>query len=1483
MSKAQKIFIVIMMMILFILAIVTISKAEGAVVEYPADPQIDKKILINYPMYSKGIVTVNGERLEEVDEYYYDRLFCIQRGQELKGLEFMTYTYARHFEIVGDVATDLVSGVSVKTSLNANLAYVLAQDLNHYGEEDIPKNYEPVQQAVWYYIEQWGAATNDWFNLEEETKSKQDSDISIEKSELMDASQDYADRLQKSNSTDGTNNSYIIDNTNKGAITVNASGNNIRIGPFNWSFSGTLDEINVKDQNGNVISNVMYSQYDGTNLKQIGIGEIKSGQDFYILIPNGTSVSKITAVTARRGLEIYRVRFWILKPDNGSWQHLMFRERYPNEPQQIETEFEYDIDITGKIRIRKVNQDNYNIGLGGVGFRIKREETYVNESGTTYTVHTYVHQDRNGNISYVGNSSGATVFYTDDAGFISIDGLMVGKYIAEETVNPNYGYEFLSDDIYFNISSKNAQTITITNKQVYVKLSGYVWLDVQSGKQSTRNNLYNNDYNDDEDELLDGVIVRLKDRNGRTIKQTTTRRINLGDRILRYYLFEDVNADEVKNGTYYIEFEYDGLTYTNVTPHTNVNNGSKAAESEITRQRFNEEFSTIEGDSSNRRGNSGVALNRNGNTEHRLSYSRNTDEHTSTLINNNLPVGQYPITANTNSANYYIRDDFEWGDEEVPYINLGLYLREQPDLAVLKDMENVRLAINGYNHIYEYAKRFENLEERLENNEETGFNVGVKFGSELNSSYTRAIYEADYEYVTGVPEDSSRELQVYVTYRIAVRNESTNLITRVNSLVDYYDSRYELVAAGTGVNQEGIITGELNSSTEEYNDEYSKAIIYTNSRVRNQEYNEFYVQFKFTREAVVEILNNRETLDNVVEINSYSTFDSDGDVYAGVDVDSNPGNAVPGDSDTYEDDTDRSPSLQLVVKDARRMTGTVFEDETDVPEDGQNPDKVMTGYIRQGNSTYDSGEHGIAGVDVTLQGIAATGGMEYRTKTVSTAGWYSRSEFTHTYFNRDDNGNEVEIENVAEHNYRTEISAGTIVQVNLPSVYEGEPSDTQGYVYLNVGDFYIDDYIPGDYDLIYTWGDEEYEGEKYLVQNYKGTVYNKDRYDINYGTNDTNGDKEWYKNDVSTRLTDAVDDYRTRTSIDEYFKQVNNETLRGEKYTSNTEDRPTQMNSTTPRMGITVENTESITTDSNGNELVFHIQNIDFGIIERAKQDINLTKRIRTMKVTLANGQTLVNLTVDEDGNLSGQTSNVIYLGPSENNEPKNGLIRLEMDSELIEGSKLEIGYELKVENNSEKDYATKDYYIYGIITENEEGLVTISPTILDYLDNDWDFSTDTNTNNWESAIKEDGQVVFVDSNGKIMPPLSTDTINAIKDQKILFTDDLKNIKPAESASVALNVSKILTSSGDITLDNSAEVIQIDKPGGSEPEIEVIPGDYEPGSNPEKHDDDWSETTIITPNTGEDLNYIVPIVVIVTAFVIVGVGVIFIKKKVLNK
>ena len=94
-----------------------------------------------------------------------------------------------------------------------------------------------------------------------------------------------------------------------------------------------------------------------------------------------------------------------------------------------------------------------------------------------------------------------------------------------------------------------------------------------------------------------------------------------------------------------------------------------------------------------------------------------------------------------------------------------------------------------------------------------------------------------------------------------------------------------------------------------------------------------------------------------------------------------------------------------------------------------------------------------------------------------------------------------------------------------------------------------------------------------------------------------------------------------------------------------------------------------------------------------------------------------------------------------------------------------------------------------------------------------------------------------------------------------------------------LNVSKILTTSEDISLDNETEIVEVDKTGGSD--LVSTPGNYIPGTGHTESDDDMAETVIVTPATGDNLAYIVPVTIGIIALLVIGGCVVIIKKKVL--
>ena len=1309
MSKLTKICISIVIGIIAILGIKNISQAY-----YPtSDLYVGKSLDITYGDYTDN-----------------SNIYCMEHGQSLTWDNY--YKIVSNVKINGTKSTDH-TGKTIDHKYNAKFAYILWCSKNRAKWQ--------VANSVWnfgyiwmYHVGQQHAGLYNGFA----------SSTTGGYSPIDSEAEDYANNLI-------TARTKAQDKTNKKNIRVESYKKDdkqyVRIGPFKWEFGGELKELKAYDQNGKAISNILVSIFSGKTEKYItNMSEIKSNKEFYISVLADGNVSKLTKLTGKIYINEKTANIFFLESKAGYKQNLLIVE--PGEDKEpIDVSFDYDIDIIGNLNILKVNKKNQKVVLQGVGFKFqnKGNKKYVKVQGDT--------------VSYVDKFEDATEFKTDKNGKIKVKKLIVGDYIAYETQNPDKHYEMIKDGIDVKVeverSSSDPEYVNIIgNDQTSVDLSGIVWVDRVSGKQTVRNDLYHDGEYDDKDILLEGITVRLKDRtNGETVREAKTSEKGA-------YRFNYVKKDKLKD--YYMEFEYDGLTYTNVIPQINKDNGSKAAEKSEDRERFNKDFSVVTGKTRD----TGTTLDENGKEKYPLSYIIDEDAHTATLDRTKI---KHFINATTDETKFYINDKFEEGVTLIPNINLGLYEREMPAISLYKNIDNVKLTINGKAHVYQYAKR--NINEEEYNN---GFNIGIKFQEKYQSmTYSRPIYKADYEYEA---EEKSRELKMYLTYQLEIKNKST-LKARVNSIVDYYDSRYKSnpIIVGTGVDK-GNITGVIGTYTgEKYNDKYSKVLIDSNTEIDSQSSSKIYVQFELDREAILNLLNDKENLENVAEINSYSIFDKDKKPYAGVDRRSNPGNAIPGEDRTYEDDTDKSPNLKLELTDARQIAGKVFLDST--------TGELRTGETRQGDGKYTDDEKGISGVKVTLTETSGSGKV-YDTVT-------------------DENG-----------------------------------------------DFIITEFIPGDYIMTYTWGDETY-----TVQKYKGTIYDASR---------DQSDTKWYKDNVELRLSDAIDNYNKDQDPPKGSRlQIDAE--KEEPYTR------TKMDSTTPMMDLGIEY-ESTYTESTGDKYVYIIKNIDFGIVERARQRLDIDKLVRKFKVTLANGQIIADVTINDDGTLTGEKNHVTYMGPIKTGASvTNGFVRLELDNELIQGAKVEVQYDIIVTNNSEVDYISEEYYKYGIIKGD---IVTITPTkIVDYLDSEWAFESGNNPG-WE--VKELEAI-------KTLKKMLTDADYAdstIAEKTLLYTESLKTVKmvPKQVETLNIYVSKVLSNSDDISLDNEVEVAEIDKNGGAP--TDSIPGNYIPGKTPyQEPDDSMAPTVIVTPNTGDNLNYIVPIIIGVTAFIVLGAGVIIIKKK----
>lgn len=1364
MNKIKKIIVSLIMIMLLILT-ASISNVKAL-----SDLEIIDDLVANE---KRTTINIKESYLEARDD-----IFCIQHNTKLPN----NTTGALPYNVLGPITIDgntssyktiidgkTIEGLGTTTdSINGTLAYILKKgiDAGGYGKTG---NYPYGQIALWHYYEDWYngilGLDNSYSNVVL-APSNQNKNIALttEAQSLIDEAKAYAERIGN-----GSQTASIEDKTNKNSIKItpyiNKNNDNayVRVGPFEWDYTGKLTDVKVysDDECKNEISNIIFSKFDGTQEIVINGTDIQSGEKFYLtlnvsdIIKYG-KISKIKATVEPSVKDVLKGKVWFLY--HKTKQKLVlanFWEKTNSE--NAYGDFDYDVKLTKDLTIEKVDSRDNKIKLQGVGFIIQNKDTgkYVLQKGS--------------NISYVDNKDNATEFATDKNGKIRVDGLVIGNYVAYETKNPNYGYKKINGGIEIAASVSNK---VIPNEQAYVKLSGYVWKDIQSTKKTTRNDLYKtstSDYSDDQDTAFNGITVRLKDKDGNIVKKEdgTKQEVTTSERELYSeikggeYIFNDVLIDQLAN--YYVEFEYDGLIYQSVAVHKKENRGSKATD-KVEREVLDNNFASVNATGENRV---------NVNDKYSITYN-NTTNHATSIKDSSACT----LHANTKDAEYDISKQFSAGTTEIKYINLGLYEKPQADLSLTQDLQNVNVGVNGYWHVYNYAKRTL-ANGGYDEKDPNTWNVGVKFKNSYTGTYKRAIYEADSMYES---EDKSKELQVYLTYKIALTNESSYL-TKVNSIVDYFDSRYTLIGVGTGLDGQNNITGNISyQAPERYNDSYQKCIINVGTTVKSGESNYIYVQFKLDRAATLQIMNNKETLSNRAEINSYTVFkDNNGSTVAAVDRDSVPGNTKIENIDTYEDDTDSAPSIQLEISGARKIGGTVFVDNTS--------GELLTGQIRQGNGIFDNGEKTIEGVKVTLHELNN-----------------SISDMTTT---TDANGN-----------------------------------------------FEFANYIPGQYTITYTWGDKTY-----TVQNYKGTVYDSTRNQNNM---------YWYKDQVDTRKTDAIDNYQTRLAIDKEMVSITDNTINNQiadAYNGGN-NHPnitiTTMDSITPTMEFRVEYDDNdMDNISEGIDAVkFEVKNVDFGIVERARQQLDMTKRVSSFKITLANGQKLVDCTVDENGNLQGMHDYVTYMGPSVSNGYSNkGFIKAELDNELIEGATLEVGYEIKFINNSEVDYMSESYYKYG---KQEGNIVTLTPSaVVDYLDKNLGFEQNKNPD-WKQITVEDLKNLNAVKVG------DTEFLNS---RMILYTESTaKPIKPTETTSVNLNVSKLLTTSSDLSFNNDAETVKVNKPENDQHKGSVIK--YFPSDN--------AEQVEITPSTGDNKNYVLPTVIGMVVLVVLGTGVFVIKKFVID-
>ena len=835
------------------------------------------------------------------------------------------------------------------------------------------------------------------------------------------------------------------------------------------------------------------------------------------------------------------------------------------------------------------------------------------------------------------------------------------------------------------------------------------------------------------------------------------------------------------------------------------------------------------------------------------------------------------------------------------FVNCGLWRRQETDMALRKDVYKATLKINDKTVIYNYDKR------NLNNGDGDGTNNGdgnqdnqtywdinlrmSDYSYYYDMNYNREIYETDYLYNTsngfGVGHPGA-PLEIYITYKVTVRNQSMSILSEIEEVVDFYDKDYTYREDLSWVTYDNnIVTddefynamvSENVTSIGSYKDvkssDSSKYGNSTQSDIVGSEYNAVYVNglqkkklasgesayiyltFQVNKDGSGRVLldsgkyaSGDSPKENLAEINGYSTYYKEGttlpnygskganDIAGLIDRDSTPGNLVSSDLEgdryeqNFEDDTDRAPSLRVIIDEdaVRKANGTVWEDQRTVV-DG---DAVIGNGIRED-------ETGVSGVTVQLVEKREDGSeyIWYETTSNSEGQYgFDKEHLGDGYigfipgdyvirFKYGDTDNTALTSNEQPVSYNGQDYKSTVYQTGLDEngnssgLAQNANTDISGnyHGYTNTetqnesGTYGYDIYVADSNSTNYSDAKDLYTTDSWSGNAYRlSGVGDNNRFDaasgytiqgrqavINYsdGATDAGNNADGITNHIAEVLASPYErpSYNGTEYTDDEMRSLYNELIQNTQMTAETgvivvefeydRQQTDGLNSEQNNSG----NSSKDYVGDNAYNSNYTLNNIDFGLTERPKAQLEIDKSVANVKVTLANGSILFDIneaannalwqdhkeySIDEDKKTSSENNANVNKGGDEYYNPDQGdiigmyeeyygndnkhrysfreeidkdvsgtdkgLIQLTMDEELMHGATIQITYTVKITNVGEVDYvddATKDFYYRGD-TSGTTVSTTVANQVVDYVQNNLTFDENNEANN--GSNKTDG------------------------------------------------------------------------------------------------------------------------------------------------
>lgn len=1181
---------------------------------------------------------------------------------------------------------------------------------------------------------------------------------------------------------------------------------------------------------------------------------------------------------------------------------------------------------SGDLRITKVD-DNYNdLKLEGAEFKLKLVSSqYVGKSNLWLGNDNSYEKSNDGNTYNYYNSTSddylvdtveqATKFRTDANGIINIKKIINGTYQIYETKAPK-GYDITKQDGYDKTTGmvyKGTVTIStddnivyyqVNDKKVVDKLSGTVWEDKLPPNKASDiyNHLYKEDsknYSDKGDETKEGIQVNLIDKDTGKTKATTKTNQNGYWEFTKYSDGSDIIYWDLAHS--YVEYIYDNEApndkgeygYVVVNPFTGgiskIEKNSKAQAVEIKKEELYD--ANLTGTKEPYPGRA-------------VTYTEEKMPGFSEILKQNDEVESR--NENTDLEHKLITSYYDNERFVIENVNLGLIQKPITPYSIEESIAYVRVVKGGYTYTYKYGEDAVTVDNKVQS--------AIKFQNS-SRTFTKALYPSDIKYnlangLVGSDKDNEiNKYKIYVVYKIEIKNNTTEnnidkyteqglyLDEKDNGLTNSYDtSRYTLE---TEFNKDECTEGDPNSTVitsdfTRWSDNGNTGIATFaiagskkkydrqsgQSGIKPLEIESTYIEFRVKDEVLTNLIetgkdtNQNETEPTVVTSNAYHVYTRKDKNWKNKDI------------YTHETKRKKQSSGALFIKwelmSTRAISGKVFEDSK-----VDNLNGTSRKDERLGNGEFDSSEKNLEDVVVSL-------------------------------INAKDNGREDEKEGTVAYLYdeNNQIQDETGMWRRAKTVAVTNVDENGNYTFKGV--------VPGEYYLKFTYGNGKVEFKDAkgnditnLVTNNRGrveteiqgaskinSIYYKStvitgsaKNSIQSESKGENSDKWWFIEDIGKNKSVATDWMGTYYDKDgnivkdknnsEYYDMVTARTTSDWESNYTTSQDKVVIDAKSPIMKIEFEyrgNLEFQTRNNEIGDLKTDCTEMDFGIMERPHIDIQLSKEIKNVKLTLQNGTTIIN------GNPLNKNVAEELLGIDKT------LARIEINTDKLYGAELVITYKLTAKNKSEIDYATSDYYKYGDIGNASAATTTVTK-IIDYLSYSKTTYSTAEESNVQSTLKEGETVASDNTKCEQTTYLNPETIEYNKKyaKEYIITKTNTALTPEKAdrtgkkstVDYVISVSRLMGSvdSKDVGLDSYSEIIGI-KNAGFLAQYYSKSGNYKAGDKVEVSNGGTSEndnafsTLTITPPTGENKNMIT-YVFIAGGLIVIILGVVLIKKIVL--